>query len=70
MTYKFQTTKSRWVGVVIGVLLVLALMAASVVYGLTSITWTTAWESFTRFNGSNEHIIIIENRVPRALIGA
>ena len=54
----------------IGILLVLALMAASVVYGLTSITWTTAWESFTRFNGSNEHIIIIENRVPRALIGA
>ncbi len=70
MTYKFQTTKSRWIGVVIGILLVLALMAASVVYGLTSITWTTAWESFTRFNGSNEHIIIIENRVPRALIGA
>ena len=70
MTYKFQTTKSRWIGVVVGILLVFALMAASVVYGLTSITWTTAWESFTRFNGSNEHIIIIENRVPRALIGA
>ncbi len=46
------------------------LMAMSVVYGLTSISWETAWKSFTKFDGSNEHIIIRENRVPRAFIGA
>ncbi len=60
----------RWMGVAVGIVAVMILMALSVVYGLTSISWETAWQSFTKFNGSNEHIIIRENRVPRALIGA
>ncbi|MCA0988854.1 FecCD family ABC transporter permease [Guptibacillus algicola] len=60
----------RWIGVAFGIVAVIILMALSVVYGLTSISWETAWQSFTKFNGSNEHIIVRENRVPRALIGA
>jgi len=70
MTHKLHSVNRKWLGIVIGFLLVMMLMVASVVYGLTSITWATAWRAFTQFDGSNAHIIIIENRVPRALIGA
>ena len=70
MTHKLHSLNRKWFGILIGLLLVMMLMVASVVYGLTSITWTTAWRAFTQFDGSNAHIIIIENRVPRALIGA
>ncbi|MDQ0482186.1 FecCD family ABC transporter permease [Guptibacillus hwajinpoensis] len=70
MTYKLKTVRNKWLGLVIGAVIVVALMASSVVYGLTSITWSTALNAFTQFDGSNEHIIIIDNRVPRALIGA
>ncbi|PFG15330.1 FecCD family ABC transporter permease [Bacillus sp. es.036] len=70
MTHKLHSVNRKWFGIVIGLLLVMMLMVASVVYGLTSITWSTAWRAFTQFDGSNAHIIIIENRVPRALIGA
>ncbi|MYL62503.1 iron chelate uptake ABC transporter family permease subunit [Bacillus hwajinpoensis] len=70
MTHKLHSVNRKWFGIVIGFLLVMMLMVGSVVYGLTSITWATAWRAFTQFDGSNAHIIIIENRVPRALIGA
>ncbi|WP_226654314.1 FecCD family ABC transporter permease [Pseudalkalibacillus hwajinpoensis] len=70
MTHKLHSSNRKWFGIVIGLLLVMMLMVASVVYGLTSITWATAWRAFTQYDGSNAHIIIIENRVPRALIGA
>lgn len=70
MTHKLHSLNRKWFGIVIGLLLVMVLMVASVVYGLTSITWATAWRAFTQYDGSNAHIIIIENRVPRALIGA
>ncbi|WP_273851568.1 FecCD family ABC transporter permease [Guptibacillus spartinae] len=70
MTHKLHSLNRKWFGIVIGLLLVMMLMVASVVYGLTSITWATAWRAFTQYDGSNAHIIIIENRVPRALIGA
>ncbi|WP_165998838.1 iron ABC transporter permease [Bacillus sp. Cs-700] len=70
MTHKLHSVNRKWFGIVIGFFLVMMLMVASVVYGLTSITWATAWRAFTQFDGSNAHIIIIENRVPRALIGA
>ena len=70
MTHKLHSLNRKWLGIVIGLLLVMMLMVASVVYGLTSITWATAWRAFTQYDGSNAHIIIIENRVPRALIGA
>ncbi|TKD70496.1 FecCD family ABC transporter permease [Pseudalkalibacillus hwajinpoensis] len=70
MTHILQTNNRKWLGIALGFLIVVALMASSVVYGLTSITWSTALQAFTEFDGSNEHIIIIENRVPRALIGA
>ncbi len=45
-------------------------MCASIVYGYTDTNWKTAWEAFTNFNGSNEHIVIQNVRLPRSLIAA
>src|SRR5690606_18361841 len=30
----------------------------------------TVWESLTHFNGSNEHLVMLTTRIPRALIAA
>ncbi|WP_243290521.1 iron ABC transporter permease [Bacillus sp. FJAT-47783] len=45
-------------------------MCASIVYGYTDTSWKMAWDAFTNFNGSNEHIIIQNVRLPRSLIAA
>ena len=42
----------------------------SAVYGYTEVGWKTALDALTAFDGSKEHIIVLKNRVPRALIGA
>ncbi|KPB04619.1 FecCD family ABC transporter permease [Bacillus sp. CHD6a] len=50
--------------------LLLLLMGMSIVLGYTDTTVKLAYEAFTAFNGSNEHIIIQSVRLPRALIAA
>lgn len=40
------------------------------VYGYTDTGWHTAWEAFSDYNGSNEHIVIQHVRLPRSLIAA
>lgn len=45
-------------------------MCASIVYGYTDTSWKMAWDAFTNFNGTNEHIIIQNVRLPRSLIAA
>lgn len=60
----------RTLGIIIGILIVLLLMWCSVIFGLTNITPKMVIDSFTNFNGSNEHIIIQDTRIPRALIAA
>ena len=48
----------------------LALCAlASVAYGSVEMSWGTVVGAFTAFDGSNEHVIVREIRVPRTLIG-
>ncbi|OLN22607.1 iron ABC transporter [Domibacillus antri] len=54
----------------IGTVMTIILMAASVVYGYTDTTWKGVYDSFTSFNGSNEHIVVQTVRIPRALIAA
>lgn len=54
----------------IGTAVAAVLMAASVVYGYTDTTWKGVYDSFTAFNGSNEHLVIQNVRMPRALIAA
>jgi iron complex transport system permease protein len=60
----------RMTGILLGAVSVLGFMIGSVILGFTDISWQLVVESFRSFNGSNEHIIIRENRIPRALIGA
>lgn len=50
--------------------LVVAAMVCSVLFGVTQIPLRTVIESYTAFNGSNEHLIIQNTRVPRALIAS
>lgn len=54
-------------GVVIAILLLLYLSYASLVFGVIDTSWQNAIDAYTHFNGSNEHIVIKEVRVPRVL---
>ncbi|TRY23329.1 iron ABC transporter permease [Brevibacillus sp. LEMMJ03] len=54
-------------GVCIGLFLLLYLSYASLVFGVIDTSWQTAIDAYTHFNGSNEHIVIKEVRVPRVL---
>lgn len=65
-----STNRFRVFGFLIGFLLLLISVCASIVYGYTDTTWKMAVDTFTNFNGSNEHIIIKDVRLPRALIAA
>lgn len=58
----------KWLGLIVGVLLVGLLMVLSVSVGIIRIPFYTVIESFTQFNGSNSHLIIQTTRVPRTLI--
>ncbi|MFJ7728412.1 FecCD family ABC transporter permease [Neobacillus sp. NPDC097160] len=60
----------KWLGLISAVIIMLMLMCASVIFGYTDTSWRTAIDSFTNYNGSNEHIIIQTVRLPRALIAS
>ncbi|SEM63013.1 iron complex transport system permease protein [Mesobacillus persicus] len=65
-----KTSGQRWVGLVISMVAMIFLACASIVYGYTETSWKMAYQAFTDFNGTNEHIIIESVRLPRALIAA
>jgi iron complex transport system permease protein len=65
-----KRTSIKWLGLLAAILLMLCFMVASVLFGYTDTSWRTAIDSFTHYNGSNEHIIIQTVRIPRALIAA
>ncbi|WP_349409178.1 iron ABC transporter permease [Pseudalkalibacillus sp. SCS-8] len=65
-----NTNAKKTAGIVLGFLLVIVFIGASIVYGYTKVDWGMVLDAFQRFDGSNEHIIILESRVPRAFIGA
>ncbi|MBB5148858.1 FecCD family ABC transporter permease [Ureibacillus thermosphaericus] len=65
-----KRTSYKWIGLFVTFLLMFGFMCASVIFGYADTTWRTAIDSFTHYNGSNEHIIIQKVRIPRALIAA
>lgn len=65
-----KNTGQRWAGLFVAIIVLLLLMSASIVYGYTDTTWKLAIDSFTNFNGSNEHIVIQTVRMPRSFIAA
>lgn len=60
----------RYAGLVFSFLILIIAICASIIFGITNIPLHTVIESYTNFNGSNEHLIIQTTRVPRALIAA
>ncbi len=57
-------------GLIVGIALLLASMLASILYGLQTFGLHDLWLSYNRFDGSNEHLILTNTRVPRTLIAA
>jgi iron complex transport system permease protein len=65
-----HTNLARGWGIAVSILSILFLMVSSLVYGYTDTTWTDAYLAFMNPNGSNEHLIIKNVRLPRSLIAA
>jgi iron complex transport system permease protein len=57
-------------GLAIAICLLLGCMTASVLFGLQQFGLQDVWKAYSDFDGSNEHLIITNTRVPRALIAA
>ena len=47
---------------------VLLLACASMILGYTGITWQDVTSAFTAYDGSREHIVVMEMRLPRAVL--
>ncbi|KKI93392.1 iron ABC transporter [Bacillus sp. SA1-12] len=65
-----KSNKFKVAGLFAGFILLLFLMCGSLIYGYTDTNWGMVYKAFTQFNGSNEHLIIQNVRLPRALIAA
>ncbi|MFJ5792055.1 FecCD family ABC transporter permease [Lysinibacillus sp. NPDC093197] len=63
-----KNNSSKSLALIVGMLLLLICMGISIVYGYANTSIQMTIESFTNFNNSNEHIIIQNVRIPRALI--
>jgi iron complex transport system permease protein len=64
-----RNTGGKILGLTLGLLLLCIFIILSIVLGYTDTSFKTAIQAFQHFNGSNEHIIIQDVRLPRALIG-
>ncbi|GAA4850231.1 iron ABC transporter permease [Paenibacillus vulneris] len=63
-----QSTGSKMIGIVVSLLLLVVLFAASIVYGYADTTWSMVWRAFQQADGSNAQVIIRDIRVPRAIV--
>lgn len=59
--------RALWLGAATAALVACAL--ASVAYGSAEVGWGSVVSAFTSFDGSNEHLIVRELRLPRTLVG-
>lgn len=60
----------KWSVLIMGIVILALAMTASVLYGLQNFPLSTAIEAYTQFDGSTEHLIIKDTRVPRAITAA
>jgi len=70
MSSLIRSVNGKLFGIAVALVLLALAVYASIVYGVISTNWRTAVDAYFHFNGSNEHIVIMEHRVPRALIAA
>ncbi|MEW9502523.1 FecCD family ABC transporter permease [Jeotgalibacillus marinus] len=64
-----KNNRGKTFGLIGSICILLICMGLSIVLGYTNTSIQTAIEAFQHFDGSNEHIIIQQVRLPRALIG-
>ncbi|MCP8969502.1 FecCD family ABC transporter permease [Ectobacillus ponti] len=67
---QLRTHQRKAAGLFACLVILLACIWASIIYGYTDTSSKTAIAAFTQYNGSTEHIIIQTVRLPRALIAA
>ncbi|MGG1660936.1 FecCD family ABC transporter permease [Brevibacillus sp. NRS-1366] len=67
MNALLKSSFGKIAGVAIAILLLTYLSYASLIFGVIDTSWQTAIDAYTNFNGTNEHIVIKEVRVPRVL---
>ncbi|MCM3144665.1 iron chelate uptake ABC transporter family permease subunit [Brevibacillus sp. MER 51] len=60
----------KWSLLIMGIVILALVMTVSVLYGLQNFPPSIAIEAYTQFNGSTEHLIIKDTRVPRAITAA
>ncbi|MGO1058587.1 FecCD family ABC transporter permease [Planococcus sp. FY231025] len=65
-----RNNRAKTFGLIIGVLVIAALVWSSIVLGLTKVSAQMVFDAIYHFDGSNEHIIIQDTRIPRAFIAA
>lgn len=65
-----RNNRAKAFGLIIGVLFIAALIWSSIVLGLTKVSAQMVFDTIYHFDGSNEHIIIQDTRIPRAFIAA
>jgi iron complex transport system permease protein len=70
MTILFPGLASKIFGLIGAIILLITCILASILLGVVDTSWITLFETYTHFNGSNEHIVIQDVRVPRAFIAA
>jgi iron complex transport system permease protein len=65
-----RNNRAKAFGLIIGILVIAALVWSSIVFGLTKVSAQMVFDAIYHFDGSNEHIIIQDTRIPRAFIAA
>lgn len=68
--FMMQSNRSKIVGLVVGIIVLIISMVASILFGHQQFGVKDLWLAYSEFDGSNEHLILTTTRVPRALIAA
>ncbi|NMO97189.1 FecCD family ABC transporter permease [Paenibacillus lemnae] len=66
----FQSQRARLLGLLTGVLLLTGVMLLSILLGLQNFHISMLLHTYQAFDGSTEHMIIRDTRVPRTIVGA
>ncbi|MFZ4453770.1 FecCD family ABC transporter permease [Salibacterium aidingense] len=65
-----KSPKAKVAGLLIGMIVFVACILGSIIFGYTSITFSMVIDAYTQFDQSNEHLVIRNERMPRALTAA
>jgi len=66
----FRSRQSKVVLLLGSALLLIVFMLMSVLFGIQTISLHTLWDAYMHFDGSYDHLVVTNTRVPRAIIAA